>query len=555
MRPHSLPAQVRPTTILDASGRPMGYIGAPAHQAADLTSQELINFRPSLLSADAAWLPERSRVIPRIHDLARNDGWTAGTLNRYVDEAIGASFRMTYMPDHVALGIDTDAALELALEVEAAFRQFANDPRNFIDAQQKLNFSAQVGLAFRHRMRDGECFAALRWQRRPWFAYRTAVLLISPERVSNPNDAPDSDTLRGGVEMDASGVPIAYHVRTTHPGDAFYGQTDRYKWEKIDRRTPWGRPIMVHHFEPEDAGQTRGKSSLAAVVKKVFMANKYADAEMQAALINAVLAAYIESPMSSEDVAEALTDNTGDFDAYMASRTTFHETSKLTLNGARIPVLYPGEKIGMVDAARPNASYADFEKRALRYYAAATGQSYEQAAADFSETNYSSARAALLGPWKFLNARRDAFGQQFCSPIAAAWLEEAIDIGRVKLPKGAPDFWEAYAAYTQFRWTGPGRGWVDPTKEAEAAGIRMEYGLSCLQDEAADQGQDYYDLMIRQARERKLRKRFGLPDPRPASVANESDTESANRADNEEDAARTGNSRERARRARPKRAA
>jgi capsid protein len=62
-------------------------------------------------------------------------------------------------------------------------------------------------------------------------------------------------------------------------------------------------------------------------------------------------------------------------------------------------------------------------------------------------------------------------------------------------PDGAPDFWELPAAYLNGRWIGPGRGYVDPTKEAEGANMRIDGLLSTLQDEAATQGFDFEELL------------------------------------------------------------
>ncbi len=91
---------------------------------------------------------------------------------------------------------------------------------------------------------------------------------------------------------------------------------------------------------------------------------------------------------------------------------------------------------------------------------------------DFSKTNYSSARAALLEAWRYFNARRQWMATYWARPIYELWLEESINRGIVD----APDFYERRAAWTRCKWIGPGRGWVDPVKEAKAAQLRMQIG-------------------------------------------------------------------------------
>jgi lambda family phage portal protein len=194
-------------------------------------------------------------------------------------------------------------------------------------------------------------------------------------------------------------------------------------------------------------------------------------------------------------------------------RSEFHDKRGLTLNGVQIPKLFPGEKFGLQAAARPAAQFGSFEEACLRNIAAGVGLSYEQLSQDWSKTNYSSARAALLEVWRGFNRTRARFCEQFATPVFALWLEEAINRGDIKLPKGAPDFYAAKAAYCRVKWIGPARGWVDPTKEATAAQLRMDIGLSTLEDECSEQCKDWEEVLHQRKRELDLIDKLGLPRP------------------------------------------
>jgi capsid protein len=74
----------------------------------------------------------------------------------------------------------------------------------------------------------------------------------------------------------------------------------------------------------------------------------------------------------------------------------------------------------------------------------------------------------------------------------------------------APDFYERRAAWTRCKWIGPGRGWVDPVKEAKAAQLRMQIGLSTLEDECAAQGLDWEEVLEQLAREKAKIMELGL---------------------------------------------
>ncbi len=70
---------------------------------------------------------------------------------------------------------------------------------------------------------------------------------------------------------------------------------------------------------------------------------------------------------------------------------------------------------------------------------------------DFSKTNYSSARAALLEAWRYFSAQRQWLATYWARPVYELWLEEAINKGLIE----APDFYENKAAWTRCKWIGP----------------------------------------------------------------------------------------------------
>ena len=170
-------------------------------------------------------------------------------------------------------------------------------------------------------------------------------------------------------------------------------------------------------------------------------------AELDAAILNAIFASYIESPHDPALVESALA-GAEELPAYQTARTDFHKEKRLSINGARIPILFPGEKINTVSAARPTTNFADFEKAVLRNFASAAGLSAQQVSQDWSDVNYSSARGALLEAWKTLDRRRFDYAIGFASPVRGAWLEECHEVDKLPMPNGSvPDFPEARAAF------------------------------------------------------------------------------------------------------------
>lgn len=502
----------RPSARADATGGRFPLNVGRAYHGASLTDPDLSTWTAWNPAPQLAVTADRSILAARIHDLARNDGWASGGVSTIVDSVIGSGWRLSAKPNARALGIAPEVAAELADEIEAHFKVWANDIDFCCDAGGRLNWGGLLALAFRHRCWDGEAIAAIDWIERP-YAYSTAVQVIHPDRLSNPSNMPDSWNMRSGVELDERGAPVAYHFRKAHPGEAYFANLNVWTWDRVARRTPWGRAKIVHAFEPQAAGQFRGVSPLAPILKKIRMLGRYDEAELQAAILNAVLAAFITSPNDAEQIAAAMSGDDESMSTYNQTRLDWHAEAPISLPGVKVNFLATGEDVKLTNPNHPNSVFESFERTVLRNIATAIGVSYEQISKDWSQVNYSSARAGLLEIWRGFNARKDNFAAAFAQPIYSAVLEEMIDRGDIVLPKGAPSFYEARTAWCEAKWIGPGRGWVDPQKEALAALARIEGGLSTLEDELAEQGKDWIENLQQQARENALREQLGIPLP------------------------------------------
>jgi len=482
------------------------------YEGASHLNPDLARFRPRNFSAQGAISVDRDLLTARIHDIARNDGWASAGVARMVDAAIGTGWWLSASPVAEALNLTTDEGESLATQFETHWRLYANDPDAWCDAAERRTVGGMMALAMRTQMLDGEVLGVLHWLERPGAPYATALELIDPDRLSTPNARPDNANLRDGVEIGDRGEPIAYWIRVNHPDDII-PVANVLRWERIPRKKPWGRRIVIHHFEDARPGAVRGVSPFATIVKKLKMISKHDEAELQAAVLNAMLAAYVESPLDHEQLADMMDDSSGGkLDGYNQLRLAYwRDAPPLSIPGVKLNFLFPGEKINISQANRPNPGFEMFQRAALRNIASALGISYEQLSMDWSQVNYSSARAALLEVWKGLTARSGFFGHGVVQPWYAAFLEEIIETGKVKLPRKCPPFREAKAAYCNARWIGPGRGWVDPLKEAEAAIARIEGGLSTLERECAEQGLDWREVMKQQSREDKFAESLGLP--------------------------------------------
>jgi lambda family phage portal protein len=484
-----------------AAARDAGLFGTAPYVAGDSSVETMQGFNPSNSGADSEVLKSRDKVSARTRDLTRNNGWAAGAVAKEVDSIIGGNFRPFLKPDWRVLGLDPDWAKEFKDVVESRWRVYADNPLKYADTTRSQTLSQLFGSAYRSYTIEGEAIGLVNW--RPQRQTKTTLRLVDPDLLCNPNNASDTRALRGGIALSRDGIAMAYHFRQGHP-DADWSALDGFRWKRIRREGRYGRPQVIHFFDKMRDGQTRGISRMAPIVETLRMEHHYSKVELQAAVINAVLAAFIRSPMGPDMVDEMFGE--GDGQSILAmneDRSSFYkDNGGVKIGGARLQMLYPNDEIGMVQTARPAAQFAEFEAAVLRQIASGMGISYEQLASDWSKVNYSSARAAMIEIWRGWTARRTAFAQGFCQPFFMAWMEEQVMDGHIALPDGAPEFYSHWSAYSRAKWIGPGKGFVDPVKEAQAAALRVALGLSTLEEEAAElTGSDWSDNMEQIKRE------------------------------------------------------
>jgi lambda family phage portal protein len=507
--------------VLRARGPGNGWF---PYQASAWTSQELADWFPWIRSPDNEYTVHRDLMVARSRDLMRNDGWAAGSVMRILDNTVGAGMKLLAIPHYSALklygkGFDAKWAAEFGAAAEALYTEYSNDIGHWNDVARQLTVGQQQRLALRHQLIDGESLLVNYW--RPDLVgyggacYATSSLVVDPDLLSNPYDGVDTRHFRGGVEIDDDGVPVAYHIRRAHQSD-FYNALESMQWVRVVAEDEDGWRRVIHTYERDRAGQHRGVGVFTPVLARMKMLARYYGVELQAATLQATLGLFMVSPFDHEMLASSVTG--GDEDSlmhrYLDMRDGWRQENPALFNGTVIPVLSPGEDVKTVTAAHPHDAFEAFSAAMLRTMAAALGTSAEQVTQDWSKTNYSSARAALLEAWKTLVRRREEFIIGTAAPLYATWLREAFERRLLPLPRNAPDFVERATSYARCTFLGPGRGWIDPVKERQGSVLGMDAGLSTLQHEAAENsGRDWREILDQRAIEMAAFDERGLPRP------------------------------------------
>lgn len=513
----------RPPVILDASGAPLretAMVGAP-FEGASRISREAAFWTPSTRSADGDLRHDKEMLDARARDLARNEAYLSGAVATHKDSIVGSFFLLNASPNLRVLkavnkGFDDKWSEEFQEEVEARFGLWAESPENWPDSGRHNTLTGLVRLAVGVHTLAGEVLATVDWLRQMQRPYATAIQMVDPDRLSNPYGQDDGQYLRKGIERDRYGAAVAYHIRTTHPGTVYAGE-NAFSWKRVPTRKPWGRMQVIHIFEQHRPDQSRGVAEMVAALKEMRMTKKFRDIVLQNAVVNATYAAAIESELPPEIVYAQLGEGDGSaaLNGYLTQLATYAGASKsLHIDGVKIPHLFPGTKLKLLNAGQPGGVGTVFEESLLRNVAAGLGLSYEQFARDYSKSNYSSARASIVETDKGMRARKKIVADRFAGHIYALWLEEALSKGEVPLPSGVSrDFFyegQNKDALCSASWIGANRGQIDELKETQAAVMRIRAGLSTYEIESARFGADWRKTFAQAAKEKRLMESLGL---------------------------------------------
>lgn len=328
--------------------------------------------------------------------------------------------------------------------------------------------------------------------------------LIEAERIADdlqPGPSDPNNGVRLGIEVDRFGRPVAYLIRTIHPGEL---RLTPEQIDKIDRVTA---DQIIHNRIIDRWPQTRGIPWMHAAARKLNDMDGLTEAEITAARAAACYMGFIESPEGDSEFG-----------------TTQEDGSKqLELEPAVVERLDPGEKFTYAAPNRPNSQLDPFMRMMLREVAAGTGSSYESLSRDYSQSNYSSSRLALIDDRDLWRTLQRWFIRDFRMPIHKQWLQQAILSGSIP-SINIQEYAANPAKFEAVRFKPRGWSWIDPTKEVEAYEKAILAGFTTVGRviDLTGDGSDLEDILKERKEELKMMQAAGLTfstDPSVVQIA------------------------------------
>jgi len=462
---------------------------------------------------------ERHHAAAIAHELATANPVVATLLENLTTTAIGTGLTLSAKPNAKALGISEEAARQLSHDVETLWAAWANTPHE-CDQSGRFTVHQLAASAFRTYLLSGEILAVLNAVRYRDARTRTKVCLLSPLQLDHTiNGMRDGLHVWRGVAFDKSGRRLGYYLKSLPLGAMSIEPMAQF----VPAQTSWGRPRVVHIFDPLDPQQVRGLSPLTPALTPAHERESASEFVLANFLLQTQFAMTVESDLPPAQALGGLEINhqLGGMDNFIKVRDDWYSKARLQPSPGTVNHMAPGDHLHFNAAKNPSATYSDFDKSLTRRAARAAGDSFEAVSGDYSQTSFSASRMAMALPGRVNARRRAAILEPFYRAIYRAWIEEAIETGAIELPEGAPEFWTNPDAYTCAKFLGEGAFEPDPRKAAEADVLSLENNLETLEDVLARKGKDLETHLAQIATERALMAKYGLTFPGAVTTRDE----------------------------------
>lgn len=435
---------------------------------AALTTNDVASWQADGLHINADTAYGLVTVRARSRDAAVNNGYARRFVGMVRSNVLGPQGVRYQARVRTATG-ELKAAVNAKLE--AGWKAFGKI--GVCDVTGRYSWATLQRLALRHVAVDGECFIRFLPGRGP-HGLQLQLLTADVVPVSHQADLGGGRRVRQGVEIDAEGRVLAYHMRrddaTIDSVGEWAGATQRLVRVPADD--------VLHIMLPEQAGQLRGLPWMATALKRMYQAADFASAGLNKARESAKRGGWLTTSADAEpSTPEALTDGK---DAEGTPYASLHDGTWERLPYGMTPT--------SIDSDYPNIEYGQFIKDCVRDMAGALDCAYITLGNDLEAVNYSSGQLGLEGErTMWLTLQQWLIDDALIVPVHHRWLRYAL----VAAPELSGLQYDKLGMYAEAaRWQ-PHR-WqpLDPEKTIDAQSKRIAARLTSPQRVIAESGDD-----------------------------------------------------------------
>ena len=414
---------------------------------------------------------------------------------RFTDCVVGNGLRLNPSPDADVLGISADQAEAWAKDVKTRFDLWARSKGS--DATGTNNFYQNMRFYEWQYSRDGEVFVRLNYSDDPELINPVQIGFVDPNQIRGDEFTislgPTSQ--KDGIIKDENGKEIGYKVWIQDPKNP-----GAFKAVEVPAKDPdTGRPIMLHGYNPEYAGQSRGYPEMSHGLEDFEDITSYSRSAAKKMVQESTLGFAVENVLQDPSDMGLQQLDTGAAGPVIVDETTTIPAEPATfgpgavkyceLNEATQTETGPmyllggaqGDKLVQVKSAGPGEKSGEFIDSQIDYLSASRGIPSSVARMKFPKAH--SASRGELGLFADVKEiEKDDIVSDGFDPVYEAWLSEEIAAGRVRALGWSDPILRA--AWLKNFWTGKPLPDIDPLKTKQAKEIEFKWGLTDMDTEA-----------------------------------------------------------------------
>lgn len=491
-----VPAAVAREQAQAAARRVMDMAGMQRRSLlAALTTNDVASWSADGLHINADTSSGLVTVRARSRDAALNNGYARRFIGMVLGNVLGP-----YGVRYQARVRSGNGALKTSVndKLEAGWAAWCR--RGVCDVTGRYTWRQIQRLALRHCVVDGEAFVRFMSGMGP-HGFQVQLLTADVVPVTHEADLGNGVKIRQGVEIDALGRVLAYHMRRDNTTLDSVGEWAGAAMRLL--RVPADE--VLHIMLPDQAGQLRGVPWMATALKKMYQAADFASAGLNKARESAKRGGFLQTSIDAPPPQQG----------ELADGTEADGTQFQTLNDGTWDMLPQGVTAQPWESDYPNIEYGQFIKDCVRDMAGALDVAYFTLGNDLEAVNYSSGQLGLEGErTTWLGVQEWFIHDAMVDPVQRRWLRYSL----VAAPEMAGLQYDRLQAYAEAaRWQAHRWHPIDPLKTIKAQRERIDARLTSPQRVIAETGEDP-DEVIAELMEWEA-KTAGLPKPAPAAGA------------------------------------
>ncbi|HDR9135057.1 TPA: phage portal protein [Burkholderia vietnamiensis] len=463
---------------------------AAAYESASTTGARAKSWRASSAGPNAA-AQNLPLLRSRARDAIRNDPWAKTAIARLVSNTIGNGIQAH--PQH-----PNDAVRKMQ-------KQLWEDSCEEIDADDVFDMAGVQTLAARAFFSDGEVLVRRQF-RSPseGLAVPMQIRLLEGDLLPMEKNevVPGGGEIINGVEFNADGRRVAYHLLQRHPGE--YGRASTGNMQTV--RMPADE--IAHVFLALRPGQVRGVPELSTVLLRLKSLDNFDDAVLFRQEVSNIFAGFITKPPSEPGLpGDPVTGGEMQYDVDGFSPV-------VSLEPGSMQELAPGEDVKFAEPPGAGTDYGPFMRQQLMAAAASVGMPYEVMTGDLRDVSDRVLRVILNEFRRSIEQIQwNVFIHQFCRKVWRWWVDACALSGAMPMA----DYYRRRRDYLRVRWVPQGWPYIHPVQDVTAKRMEIRSGLASRTGAVLSRGDDPEQVDNENAadlaRERRLGIRYDTLEP------------------------------------------